>query len=221
MKKCIYTAIIGDYDKLHTSTTPKLKDWDYICFTNNKNLKSNFWNIKYIESDSLSDVKLARKIKIKFDEYVSDYDIILWKDANIVINTNLNLFINKHLLNYDLVVSKHFQRNCIYKEAEELIKLKYALKEDVLKQISDYKNDNYPHNNGLVETGVMIRKNNENTIKFCDLWWNEILKHTHRDQLSFNYVLWKYPININIIKSPVRYTREFLLLNHNKNRRLK
>ena len=222
MKKVIYTALIGDYDNLYTSVVPKLDDWDYICFTNNKKLKSNFWDIRYIENtDNLSNVKLARKIKIKFDKFVNEYDIILWKDANLIINTDLNLFIKNNLFNYDLVLSKHFQRNCIYKEASELISLNYAKKLDVEKQINSYKKEKYPVNNGLVETGLMIRRNNNDIKRFCNLWWNEVKKFTHRDQLSFNYVLWKNPLNINIIKSPFRYSREFILQLHKKEREIK
>ena len=49
IKKCIYTAIIGDYDNLYSSiNNVKTDGWNYICFTDNKNLKSDFWKIIYV-----------------------------------------------------------------------------------------------------------------------------------------------------------------------------
>ena len=55
-KNCIYTAIIGDYDNLYT---PKIvtEGWDYICFTDNKKLKSDFWTIKYVPKKRFSKEK--------------------------------------------------------------------------------------------------------------------------------------------------------------------
>jgi hypothetical protein len=59
-------------------------------------------------------------------------------------------------------------------------------------QIKKYKSENYPINNGMVQTGIMIRKHNEQRcIEVMELWKDELVKHSHRDQLSFNYALWK------------------------------
>ena len=93
--KCIYTFIIGDYDNLKHPRiiTP---DWDYICVTDNPNLKSDVWQIKYIQNKKLSNVLAARCIKIRFFDYIKDdlviaigdelvgvfwveQDVILWK----------------------------------------------------------------------------------------------------------------------------------------------
>ena len=47
-KKVVYTAITGYYDGL---ITPEYinKDWDYICFTDNPDLTSDFWQIRKME----------------------------------------------------------------------------------------------------------------------------------------------------------------------------
>ena len=45
----------------------------------------------------------------------------------------------------------------------------------------------------MVETGILLRKHNNNQCKLlCYAWAEELLKHSHRDQLSFNYICWKY-----------------------------
>ena len=58
---------------------------------------------------------------------------------------------------------------------------------------------------GLAETNVMVIRHNENeTIELMENWWNEIYNYSHRDQLSFNLVLWKSRIKI-------KYISKFLL----------
>ena len=62
-RKVIYTVITGDYDYLRT---PKYvnEDYDYICFTNNKRIKSTFWKVRRIKnSEGLDDIRLQRYIK--------------------------------------------------------------------------------------------------------------------------------------------------------------
>ena len=42
-KKIVYTAIMGEYDNLLDPAVIN-QDVDYVCFTNNKRLKSDIWN---------------------------------------------------------------------------------------------------------------------------------------------------------------------------------
>ena len=51
-KICVYTCITGDYDNLNEIKNIE-KGIDYICYTNNKKIKSKTWKVKYITDDSL------------------------------------------------------------------------------------------------------------------------------------------------------------------------
>ena len=49
-----------------------------------------------------------------------------------------------------------------------------------------------PENYGLVQTNIMVRKHNDQYCKdLMEKWWSELKDYSHRDQLSFNYALWK------------------------------
>lgn len=57
-----------------------------------------------------------------------------------------------------------------------------------------FASEKYPRNNGMVQTGVLIRNHLDDSINgFCEVWWNHVMEYSHRDQTVFNYVLWKYP----------------------------
>lgn len=63
-----------------------------------------------------------------------------------------------------------------------------------------YKKEKFPDDNGLIESCLMIRKHNENdSIYLMNKWYEEIKNYSHRDQLSFNYIMWKTGIKIKYI----------------------
>ena len=58
--------------------------------------------------------------------------------------------------------------------------------------------DGYPVHNGLCETGVIIRENTKEIRDFNEYWWSMISNYSLRDQISFNYCLWKHDIKHNL-----------------------
>ena len=54
-KICVYSCITGNYDNIIDYKT-KDKNIDYILFTNDSSIKSDFWNIVYIDNDSLDNI---------------------------------------------------------------------------------------------------------------------------------------------------------------------
>ena len=86
------------------------------------------------------------------------------------------------------------RRNDIYEE----IKACYELKKDDdinLKNIQNFLiNEGYPGLKGkLTQTNILLRDHhNKECIFLMEKWWNMIQNYSKRDQLSFNYVFWKY-----------------------------
>ena len=204
-KNVIYTAIIGNYDNLHDPVIVT-EGWDYICFTDNKNMKSDIWQIKHIEKDTeLSDRKNARKYKILYHLFVGEYNNTIYVPGLNVIKVDLNDVISLLKPEYDMVALGHPRRKCIYDEAKYIIKITNDPTGMIKKQIEQYDNDGMPKKIGLFACGLLIRRGNQkNVIKFCKLWWNEILKYSPRDQISFTYLSWKYKL-IKIRKLGFRF----------------
>lgn len=217
-KKVIYTCITNNYDNLIEDEF-YLEDYDYICFTNNENLKSNRWKIEKIPNtlSSLSPAKQARYIKTHPHIFLSNYELSVWIDGSIKILNDFSELINSSVIQ----IPQHPNRNCIYKEAIAVIKQKKDTKENVDKQIIKYHELGYPENYGLVQSNIIIRKHNDkNCIKLMEDWWNEIKNGSHRDQLSFNYVLWKNPnINISYLNKYIYNSKYFFWdTSHGKNK---
>lgn len=193
-KKVVYTCITGGYDNL---IEPKYitSDFDYICFTDNLNIKSNVWQIKPLpkETSGLTTVKKQRFVKINPHLVLPEYNISIWVDGNIEIRGDLNKFVNENIKDrISIYVPQHPSRNCIYSEEKAVIALKKDTKEITNPQIDRYRKEGFPKNNGLLQSNILLRKHNDkNCIKLMEDWFEEVKNGSHRDQLSFNYVAWK------------------------------
>ncbi|MBR3254751.1 MAG: DUF616 domain-containing protein [Clostridia bacterium] len=214
-KICVYTCITGNYDKLIEIQYLE-KNIDYICFTNNKKLVSNTWNIRYINED-LDNLTLARKIKILGYKYLSEYDLLIWLDGAINIQQPITTFLNDccDFNNFDMIGFKHKYRNCIYDEINECVRLNKESIEKAYKLEQYLEENNYPRNNGLIESTVLVRKNISEVNKLMDDWFDMLVKFSRRDQLSFNYCLWKNPIRINFLNMYVFDNQYFKHEGHN------
>lgn len=83
-------------------------------------------------------------------------------------------------------------RHCIYDEAEMCKRLHKDSAVVIDAQMSRYRNEGYPVKAGMIESGVILRKHNDPRCKaLCNMWAAEVMKHSRRDQLSFNYICWK------------------------------
>ena len=191
-KIAVYTAITGDYDELITPTYIN-ENFDYICFTDNKDLVSDFWEIRLMEDLNLDKVKKARRYKVLPHIYLQEYEYSLWVDANFKIIGDLEDFINKYWVNnHPMMCIIHPERDCIYDEAKSCITLKKDSEEVIESQIEKYKKEAYPKNYGLISSGILFRKHHDpKVIKLMEDWYHEIINNSRRDQLSFNYVCWK------------------------------
>lgn len=196
-KIVVYTCITGGYDKIHEPSyvTPGV---DYVCFTDNMGIKSKTWKLKPIpeELKGFSKVKQQRGVKILAHRYLPDYDISIWVDGVVDVRGNIKEYLKAFDFNtYSVFIPEHPARKCIYKEIDACIKIKKIKGDEITlakKQLDRYRAEKFPENYGLVQTNVMIRWHNDQYSKtLMEKWWSELKDYSHRDQLSFNYALWK------------------------------
>ena len=206
-KTVVYTSITGNYDNLWEPLFED-KDITYVCFTNNRKLKSKVWNIEYIQNDQLDDMYLVKKIKMNPNLYFKEFETSVWADGKYEIQADLRAYIEKYGKRKPILCFPHFQRECIYDEAAMCICTKKGKKEDIIRQITDYYRKGYPVDNGLCEMGCIVRRHNDELVmKIMREWQEEVAYYSYRDQLSFPYVCWKNTFtpdicNLDINRNP-------------------
>ena len=172
----------------------------------------------------MSKVKQQRVLKIHPQKYLSEYDVSLWIDGNFSVNCDIEKdFLPKYDLNkFSLYTNRHPFRDCIYDEELECIKRGKDSPENTHPQIERYKQEKMPKHLGLVETGLILRNHHDPKCEeVMKLWESEVLKGSHRDQLSFNYVCWKLGFKYGYLYLNAEYrqfktTNCFNLLKHSK-----
>jgi GT2 family glycosyltransferase len=203
-KHVIYTCISGNYDSLKNLSFVDTEHFDYICFTNSNKIKtldiypwkvidvSNF-NIGISNSDQDYDIKFARFFKTHPHLFFENYEKSIWIDGNMNVIGEAKDFIK--LLNKDnfILLPIHPVRNNIYEEMKACRTLEKETSENLNKVNRFLINENFPSDTKLVQTGIILRNHNDKKcIFFMNKWWDMIKEYSKRDQLSFNYVFWKY-----------------------------
>ncbi len=187
----IYTVITGDYDIIDT---PEFRSpgADYVCFTNNADVRSDFWEIRLIESSILNNIGLSRKVKILPHLYFSDYETSIYVDAKHHIRGDLLEYARAYMGEDDMLSFPHFERSKVSDEAESCIMQKRGSRELISKQIESYKRDGFPDEAGLYDNSCIVRRHNSpKIIKVMEAWWEQLQRFSARDQLSLPYVCWK------------------------------
>lgn len=186
-QKTIYTAIFGDYDTLKEPTviTP---GWKYIVFTD-QDFKSDIWEIKKV-TVPYSPQTSARFYKILFHHHI-DTEYSMWIDGSFQINCDLNEWWNKYFVS-SITCIKHPWRNCIYEEAKVCIEQKRGDADKITIQMKDYFDSGFQYNQGLIQSGILMRRKCDQLILLCEQWFKEITKYSTRDQLSFSYIFRNY-----------------------------
>ena len=193
-KGVIYTCITGNYEAIQPLSV-KSKDFDYVCYTDQK-VTSDFWEIRPIPEKvkKYDDKRINRYIKLHPHEFFSEYPLSIYIDGNVDIRGDVSAYINKYCSekNISIFAGQHPERTCIYKEAERVIKAKKDEGKNVWPQMARYEKEKFPKNYGLTQNCIMIRRHNdEKCIKTMNVWWEEVLHNSYRDQLSLFYAIWK------------------------------
>ena len=213
-KIAIYTCIIGKYDHLQEPLF-KSDNVDYIIVTDGHLPSTGTWkgiDIRTIDGiPPLDATRITRYIKLHPHLFLNDYDYSMYIDANIQTVGDMRYLI--HLLNqYGFISNLHRHRDCLYEEIEACIRLKKDDPQIMRKQIDSYRSAAMPENYGLIEANLLVRDHhNPACIEIMEKWWQEIAKHSCRDQLSLPFVLWKMGISVpeigqisnNVYKMPL------------------
>lgn len=197
LKKVVYTALIGNYDNIQPIV--KEEGYDYVIFTDTiLNKEATNWTILNIEqknnySNIIELIKRQRFFKVLPHLFFKNYDLSIYIDTTFEIKGKLDDFLLRILTpNLSIYILEHPFIDSINNEFEAVLAFKKELQSNVIKLKNRYKKENFSDNNGHAECCLIVRRhNNRNCINFMEKWFNEIKHNSHRDQLSFNYVLWR------------------------------
>jgi hypothetical protein len=147
-------------------------------------------------------------------------DLSIWVDGSLQIKCSRFISDMRQILDgNDWAMFVHPDRDCIYEEARVCATLVKCEGQPLFAQVEGYKPIVPPHG-GLYASTIIVRREpaTERVLRANELWFEELLKWTNRDQLSLPYILRKLgecdPV---YIREPLRSNRWFDVVRHNRN----
>jgi len=221
-KIALYTAIVGKYDsiKLPEKLDPRI---DYFLFTDTPAPETGIWQIRPITYHDSDPVRTARYIKTHPHTLLSDYDIAIWLDANVMIVEEISVLIDRFISSEQAVGAiPHPYRDTITEEYHACKKLNKDDVRALKRQLDFYKMEGF-ETSSLLESGlIFLDLKNPLTEDFLNCWWSQIDTFSRRDQISLPYALHTAGVStFHITERPnnLRTLPEFVFLQHDGNSR--
>lgn len=193
-KIAVYTCVTGGYDEIHK---PKYlsPNCDYYFISEQKPKELAIWKYldigKYLPDMPLDERRMGRYCKLHPHKIFPQYDYSIYLDGNVLILDNIGHFI-QYIGKSGIAALQHPWVKNIYEEGAANIYYEKDTKELIIEQVTGYWKEGMPYNLRHHETSIMVRQHmNKTCIQIMEAWWHEISSKSFRDQLSFEYVLWK------------------------------
>ena len=207
----VLTALFGQRDTLlePTLVNPACR---YVCFTD-RDFVSPTWDVIRVAPFHESKRRSARAFKLITHEFL-DAEYSLWVDATVEIGVDPEQFLERHLTHADIATFGHPWRDCVYDEIVACTKMGLDDPRALAAQASRYLEDGLPRHAGLFETGVLARRHSPRMRDFDEFWWDEYVRGSNRDQVSFGYCVWREAMVVQVIPGNVRKSTEFRFAGH-------
>lgn len=208
MKKAIFTCLFGEYDNLNPA--PSYNGWDCFLFTDKEPVESKGWTVKIYEpwTDSR---KQSRHYKILSHKYISEYDLVCYIDANMILAKEPPS---------RPIWSKHYSGRTLIQEAKQILTLKKEDKTIIDRQMIYYTRHRIRQFAPLMQNGFFVREHSEKMNQLHDAWWEQVNEFSYRDQLSLPFVMSLTDIHVQGIVSHSEASRYYRIVrNHITNQR--
>lgn len=211
----VYTAIFGDIgDQLRDLGSLKdCRDTEFIAFVDDppfERHQTGWLRRQRVWTHATNPRKRARRHKLLSHELFAEAEYTLWVDGCLTPKTPLRELADRYLAGHDLCVFRHAERDCIYREAAACERLRKDDPEILREVVARYRREGYPEKNGLAETTAVLRRHTPAIRRLNDLWWHELSSFSIRDQMSFDYICWKYGVRYSVFEGSRTQSPHFL-----------
>jgi hypothetical protein len=211
MRCVVYTCLFG-YSELFNHFTYEKDGIDFVCFTDDPELRSDFWKIELLPSKLLDPARAAKQIKALAHVYLSQYDWSMYIDNTVRLKVEPKRIFEQYLApaKSPLVCFKHFERDCIYDEAKVVLAMRFDTPERVNSQMALYRHLGYPARDGLAKSTLLLRKHHDPALqRVMNTWSEQVFCYSKRDQLSLLPACWFE--NFELEYMPLRFDQYELL----------
>jgi len=204
-RRAVYTCLFGYSEPFNDFTYDRSGVDDFICFTDDVNLRSSFWQVRVVPQRRLDPARASKRVKVLPHLFLGGFSSSLYIDNTVRLKVAPGGLFDQFLepARSPYVCFRHHLHRCVYEEAEAVIRLEYDQPARVQAQMQVYRELGYPALRGLSKGAFLLRRHMEYRIRpVMERWFQEILQHSHRDQLSFDVVAWLHKFEPEYLPVP-------------------
>mgnify|MGYP003791602921 CR=1 FL=1 len=194
----IYTAISDCYDTLKPQPQSFRGPARQLAFLDRPTAELHAghfrgWSVEARDFPVAEPRRASRYFKANAHLALPEAEVSLWIDASIVIVAPITLarLADRFLRDADICVFAHHSRRSVAEEAAACKALGLDDSTIIDPQLERQAAEGMPPGLGLAELPVILRRHTPAIRVFNEAWWEQILRGSHRDQLSFDHVAWK------------------------------
>ncbi|MBS0231940.1 MAG: DUF616 domain-containing protein [Proteobacteria bacterium] len=192
-RRVIYTCMFGYSEPFADFPLELDENTDAICFTDDRTLRSRTWRFQIMNPWRFGPVRTSKMVKILAHDFVGPYGESLYIDNRVEPKVPIaQIFSYLDATADPMMTFRHPQRTCVYDEADVVVEHGIDKAEVVSAQMRKYRCEEFPQNAGLIAGSMLLRRHNDPAVvSVMKAWFEEVRRHSYRDQLSFNYVAWR------------------------------
>lgn len=182
----VYTALFGRYELLNEQPMAERSDLRFVCFTDDPSLVSDSWDVRLVEPAlALDPVRSARRVKILGPPIDDEPETTLWIDNSVVLTSPPEQLLAEWLDGADFAAPLHSFRERVVDEFAAVLHDELDDPARVNEQLSHYLQTNAE----VLQlpplwTALLARRRSTAVQRFCDTWYEHVLRYSRRDQLS-------------------------------------
>ncbi len=189
-----FTAILGGFEELRPVIEPGEARW--FAFTDHPPIDSIGWEVWPVPEPNDDPRRVARRYKTLCHRWFPDTDVWLWLDGAVQLQVPPETVVEAFLDGADIGAFRHPSRDCAYTEAIRCIQKGKDTQAILKGQMAAMRHTQFPSHWGLVETGLIARRNTAAIKALNERWWLEIERYSVRDQISLPFVCWQRGIEL-------------------------
>ncbi len=197
---CIYTINTGRYEgsRILLDNRGKRMGCDVLYFTDDKALFPRCISLGlipiYVDPKGNSPKLVQRTIKTSPHLFLpAKYDLSIYVDGNIELFASTGMILRSiDLRRSRLACFSHPVRGGVADEAAVIIQNRLESSANVQGILDMMEQSGFPDTSGLTETNILVRRHKE-IVAFSNEW-TQCIKKCRRDQMSFDYLLWKHKL---------------------------
>ena len=206
----VYSAVFGNYDRVRD---PEVINHDcrYVLYTDKLQKTPGIWEQQTIRLEGLEEFRLNRWCKTHSHLLFPKAKWTIYVDGQLQLTVDPVQLVRECLQwspESQLFLFRHHERQCLYDEAEAILRIRKDRRPIVQAQIARYAAKGFPKNWGLFLGGFLIRR--QPCAAFNKLWWDEIRTGSHRDQISLPYVLRQFPLSSSFCPLPALWWTNYV-----------